>query len=224
MSTENAGRKMFTGVKITDEDKGEVEALFAPYDSIDGDFDLTLPGAFKDGAAVKIGAWNHESWYAELPIGRGKIRDTKEGGVLEGKFFLSTQRGRETFEVVKELAELGEWSYGYDVLESGEVTDELRQRGVQRVLKSLKVIEVAPVLRGAGVNTQTLSVKRFDGPAPSDEELLHLCDRCSDRVKAMRSDARKIEDDATARALKEYMRFKRTQSGLFAVVGEAGLK
>jgi len=220
MSTEKLGRKMFTGVKITDEDKGEVTALFARYNSIDSDFDLTLPGAFKDKEPVKMGAWNHESWYSELPIGRGKILDSKEGGVLEGKFFLSTIRGRETFDVMKELGDLGEWSYGYDVLETGEVTEELRQRGVMRVLKKLRVIEVAPVLRGAGVETQTLSMKRFDGDAPTDDEVLELCDRCADRVKAMRLDARKIEEDAAARALKEFTRFQRTRSGLFVTAGE----
>ena len=218
--TTDLGRKILASVKITDADKGEVEALFSRFDSIDKEFDLTLPGAFEDGAQVKISAWNHESWYAALPVGRGKIRTTKEGAVLEGKFFLTTQRGEETFEVVKQLGDLAEWSYGYDILETGEVTDELKQRGVMRVLKKLRVLEVSPVIRGAGVDTGTLSVKGFDGAPPSEEEVLELCDRCSDRVKAMRADARKLEEDASAKAMKEYLRFQRSRaSGLYLSPG-----
>nr|WP_272925814.1 HK97 family phage prohead protease [Streptomyces sp. SID3212] len=78
------------------------------------------------------------------------------------QFFMDTTQGRDTFNAVAELAKsgLGEWSYGFDVLDA--------QPGVfdgkdVRVLTGLKVFEVSPVLVGAGVNTRTLSVKSASG-------------------------------------------------------------
>lgn len=149
-------------VEIKDAEKGIVTAAFAKLDVKDRDNDLTLPGAFGN-QNVRVSSYGHGSWMGELPVGRGTITEKDGEAVAELKFFMSTQHGREHFEVVKEMGELQEWSYGFEVAETGELTDELRQIGVRRVLKRLKVDEVSPVMRGAGIGTRTLSVKAESG-------------------------------------------------------------
>ncbi len=82
-----------------------------------------------------------------------------DSAIAELQFFMDTQTGREHFEVVKGLGDLGEWSYGFDVEEKGEPDKSQREMGVVRILKKLIVHEVSPVLKGAGVGTGTLAVK-----------------------------------------------------------------
>lgn len=145
-------------VEIKDADKGEVRAVFSTFNAIDSDNDVTLPGAFDDGAPVRISAYGHTSWQGALPVGKGVIRQTAEGAVLEGQFFMNTAHGRDTFATVKELSEAGlqEWSYGFDITNSEP--GEWDGKSV-RLLKKVKVHEVSPVLLGAGVNTRTLVAK-----------------------------------------------------------------
>src|SRR5512136_179778 len=50
---------------------GEFRAVFATFNVIDKDGDVTLPGAFKDGAAVRISYWGHR--WQDLPVGKGVI-------------------------------------------------------------------------------------------------------------------------------------------------------
>jgi HK97 family phage prohead protease len=143
-------------VEVKDAAKGEVSAVFSTFGVIDSDRDVTPAGAFEDGAQVLISAYGHQSWQGALPVGKGVIRTTKTEALLDGQFFMDTAAGRETFEVVKQLGELGQWSYGYDVLKES-YGDQDGQR--VRFLEGLKVHEVSPVLIGAGVNTRTLSAK-----------------------------------------------------------------
>jgi len=153
--------KALTGVEIKDAEKGLVEAVFATLDVVDHDGDVTVKGAFSDGEQVRISAYGHKTWEGALPVGRGVIRSGEKEVVLEGRFFMGSGGdrgvGRDTFEVVKEMAELQEWSYGFDVLES---TDEQIEEKAVRVLRRLKVHEVSPVMLGAGVGTRTLVVKQ----------------------------------------------------------------
>lgn len=156
-------RKSFTGLTVKSADKGEVSAVFSTNNVVDKDGDVTLPGAIKDGAEVVISAYQHGSSIGgELPVGRGVIRATDDESILEGKFFLNTPQGRATFETVKQLGDLGEWSYSlHDVIsERGELNGE-----PVNFLKSIRVKEVSPVLIGAGVNTRTLGVKGADTQA-----------------------------------------------------------
>lgn len=145
-------------VSIKDEAKGIVTVAFSKLGVKDHDGDITLPGAFGK-QSVMVSAYGHGSWMGELPVGRGTISEKNGEAVGELKFFMTTPHGREHFEVVKEMGELQQWSYGFDVKETGEVTEDMRQNGVNRVLKTLDVHEVSPVMRGAGVDTRTLAVK-----------------------------------------------------------------
>lgn len=152
----NTKHKALTGLKITDEDQGLVRAVFSTFNVIDSDGDVTLPGAFEEGKAVRISAYNHTSWGGALPVGKGTIHANDEEAILEGQFFLDTAAGRDTFAVVKQMGELQEWSYGFDVIEAepGHFNGE-----AVTFLKRVDVHEVSPVLLGAGVNTRTLAAK-----------------------------------------------------------------
>lgn len=158
-SEESSMERKSLNLEIKDVDKGLVTAVFTTFRVVDKDGDWTLPDAFEDGARVKISAYGHSSWAGALPVGRGKIVVTAEHALLEGKFFLSTTAGRETYATVKEMGELQEWSYGFDVIKALPPSEEQKQAGARRVLAKVRVHEVSPVLIGAGVNTRTLSLK-----------------------------------------------------------------
>ncbi len=154
--------KALTGIEVKDTAKGLIEAVFATLNVIDKDGDVTLPGAFTNGEKVRISAYGHKSWDGVLPVGKGEINEVGNEAILTGQFFMNTAAGRETFEVVKELGALAEFSYGFDVLENsfGVFGDD--ERKVQ-FLRKLQVHEVSPVLLGAGIGTRTLVAKAAGG-------------------------------------------------------------
>jgi hypothetical protein len=144
--------------EIKDAEQGTVSAVFATFNVIDSDGDVTVPGAFEDGAQMAISAYGHTSWQGALPVGIAKIRTTGTEAILDGQFFMDTEHGRDTFRTVKRLhdAGLGEWSYGYDVVKHTFGEHSGRKA---RFLQKLLVHEASPVLVGAGVNTRTLAAK-----------------------------------------------------------------
>lgn len=157
--------KAMSRVEIKDADRGEITAVFSTLNVVDSDGDVTVKGAFDDGAACVISAYGHQSWKGKLPVGKGRIRETSIEGVFEGRFFLDTIDGADTFKVVKQLIEDDgpgqEWSYGLVdmVTERGEFAGQK-----VRFIKSVRVPEVSPVLIGAGVNTRTLEAKGLKQP------------------------------------------------------------
>lgn len=203
--------KALHGVKVAIKDagKGLIEAVFATLNVIDSDGDVTLPGAFTEGAPVTISAYGHASWGGALPVGKGTIRTSGDDAILSGRFFMDTVAGKDTFTVVKALAEGGDsgegapgqqWSYGYDVTscEYGMQEDQ-----DVRFLKGLTVFEVSPCLLGSGVNTRVLSAKSapmtFVNEATAVLAALKaLIDRAAD-VMAKRSDkGKKIGSESAA--------------------------
>lgn len=215
--------KALRGLKITDEQEGRVQAVFATLNVKDKDGDVTVNGAFENGSEVRISAYNHASWGpGVLPVGKGVIREVGDEAILDSQFFLSTAAGKDTFTTIKELGDLVEWSYGYDILEA-----EPGQKDGQNVqiLKRLKVHEVSPVLLGAGENTRTLFAKAASlsveteqdaaalesGDAPKGTKLVdHLTETTEAvktavnrlvAVKALRAeDGKRLSDDATSSA------------------------
>jgi hypothetical protein len=152
--------KTLRGVEIKDADKGTVEAVFSTFNVIDSDRDVTLPGAFTDGAKWKISAYGHRSWMGALPVGKGTVRTTSTEAILEGQFFMDTQHGADTFRTVKAMGELQEWSYSVHPLKESYGEFEGQQ---VRFLEQLGPGEVSPVLAGAGVGTRTLAAKSDGG-------------------------------------------------------------
>jgi len=163
-----------TRVEIKDAAKGEFVAVIATLNVKDSDGDVTIPGAFEDGAALVVSAYGHASWgmwgAAELPVGDAVIKMTDTEAQVAGRFYLETSDGADTFTTIKNLAEkgLGEWSYGYDPLKVsyGDFNGDQ-----VRFLESLKVFEASPVLQGAGVGTQTLVAKSLRSAGLTDEQV-----------------------------------------------------
>jgi hypothetical protein len=140
--------------KKSADETGEFRAEFATLNVIDHDGDVTVPGAFRDGQETLIEAWNHN--YGQLPVGKGIIHEDGDKAVVEGSFFLDTQGGLEHYKTVKALGKLQEWSYTFDIEDSGY--GEFDGQDVQ-FLRKLDVWGVAPVERGAGIDTRTTDIK-----------------------------------------------------------------
>jgi HK97 family phage prohead protease len=191
--------KLLRGFEVKSEDRGEVVAIFSTFNRRDSDGDVTLPGAFRDGAEVVISAYGHKTWEGRLPVGRGTIRTSGTEARLHGRFFLDTTDGRDSFTVVKHLGKLGQWSYGYDVVD--HEYGEFEGKRV-RFLKRLQVHEVSPVLVGAGVGVTTVAAKSARRLSPADRsdlERIHLRlirDKNAAAVADMR--ARKASDRAVS--------------------------
>lgn len=157
-------RKSFAFVDFKMADDGTFKALVAPFNEIDKQGDLTLPGAFGKQNII-ISSYGHGSWDGELPVGKGVIYDGDKGGVVEGEFFCDenkgckpTKAGNETYRTVKNLGGLQEWSYALP-----EIDCEYQQIDGKtvRILKHIQCNEASPVLMGAGNGTQTLGIKQY---------------------------------------------------------------
>lgn len=164
--------KTLSNVEVKDAAKGEVSAVFATLNVVDKDGDVTVKGAFKDGAPCVISDWNHTSWEGARPVGKGVIREVGNEAVFEGRFFMNTTHGRDAFETVKGMSEGDgpgcEWSYGFDV-EDSEIPTQKMADNHRRTLKRMKVHEVSPVMQGAGVGTRVLGVKSDNNKTFVDE-------------------------------------------------------
>lgn len=152
-------RKGFRPTQFKLSETGEVTVAFAQLNVVDHDGDLTMPGAFPV-KAVPMSAYGHSSWMGELPTGRGDIHEEAGWAIFAGAFFLETDQGRNAYATVKAMADLQEWSYGYDPV---DYAYEQRDGQMVRILKGLDVFEVSPVLVGAGIGTHTRAIKAGPG-------------------------------------------------------------
>lgn len=158
-------KKVFSGQKFEFKDSGpqetgEFRAVFATLNVVDKDGDITLPGAFQDGQPVRISSWMHD--WDSLPVGKGVIHADQSEAWVDGQFFLDTESGREHYKTIKALGDLVEWSYGFSIEKysfQNQPTDVPNSEGQVRVLEKLDVIEVSPVMLGAGIGTRTTAIK-----------------------------------------------------------------
>ncbi len=172
-------RKTFPFRLKADGPEGSFKAVFATFDVVDHDGDVTRPGAFKAGAPVIVGSWGHKTY--DLPVGKGAIVADQREVAVEGQFFLDTGPGKDTYQTVKNLGELGEWSYVFSVMKQSFGEFEGRQ---VRFLEDIKVYSVDPVLAGAGVDTRTSYVKGREMPfAEHTEEVAERVAEFVARVK-----------------------------------------
>lgn len=187
-------------VTVKDADKGLVEAVFSTFNVIDADYDVTLPGAFDDGAEWMISAYGHKSWDGALPVGKGIVRVDEREARLEGQFFMDTEGGRETFLVVKNMGALQEWSYSCqpDKYSYGEF-DGKQVRFLEHIVPGG---EVSPVIKGAGVGTRTTAVKNgltFAGEAEAVlADLENLTDRAADVLAKRANKGKGLGADSSA--------------------------
>ncbi len=191
-------KKSLARFEVKDETKGEVEAVFATLNVKDHDDDVTKPGAFENGAEVVISAYNHKSWDGALPVGKGTIHEVGNEVVMKGRFFLNTTAGRDTFEVVKELGNRQEWSYGFNVDDSERGEHEGKS---VRILKKMTVHEVSPVLRGAGLGTRTNYAKSLKDEVADAVDAVNAAIESAERVVALRAEKGKSLSNVATESL-----------------------
>lgn len=164
--------KQFGPLIVKNADQGEVEAVVATIGVVDREGDVILPGALPDESDVVLSGYNHDVVFEGAPpVGKGKITVEGDKAVFRGRFFLSTDRGRESFETVKELGEEGEWSFGFPRrVKTAPMTDEWREKGARRLIAGILPLEASPVWIGAGVGTGTLAVRSASDPGTTVEE------------------------------------------------------
>jgi hypothetical protein len=155
--------KAFGALEIKHAEQGEVVAVVATLGVVDRDSDVILPGAIPHGGAkVRLSGYAHDVVLGDQPpAGKGVIYERDGKAVFEGKFFMSTERGREAFHTTKELGADGQWSFGFPGnVKTAELTEEWRIKGAKRLIAGLIPIEASPVFLGAGIGTGTVSVKQ----------------------------------------------------------------
>jgi hypothetical protein len=180
-------RKAFTPFEFKLSETGDVLVAFSRFNVIDSDGDVTFVGSMPLGKAIPMSAYGHTSWDGALPTGKGTIGEKGDLGIFDGSFFMETDQGRNAYHTTKAMADLQEWSYGYNVIDGGPGTFDGKR---VRELRKLDVFEVSPVLKGAGVGTGTLAIKSGRPEAGASyaevlswyaEGLSDLVDRTKDR-------------------------------------------
>jgi len=139
------------------DDSGQVEAVFSLFNSLDSDGDVVVPGAVKSGFKnnqVPM-VWSHK---LDMPIGKGTIAQDDDKAVFKGEFFMDTESGKEAYNLVKNMGDMQQWSFGYKVNDSEYAKADDNSTNA-RYLKDLTVYEVSPVLVGANQDTYTLAIK-----------------------------------------------------------------
>ncbi len=161
MSEEKEIKEINFEVKENTDSKGEVKAVFSVFNNVDSDGDVVIPGAVKSG--FKSGdvpmVWSHK-W--DMPIGKGQISQDNDQATFTGSFFMDTESGKEAYNLVKNMGDLQQWSFGFRVNDSeyGKFQKDANDEGEDvRYLKDLSVYEVSPVLVGANQDTFTMAIK-----------------------------------------------------------------
>lgn len=216
-------RKAFGPIEFKADQPGAFRAILARFDTgPDKEGDVYLgPEAWPVGKSIVISAYMHTSWGGVLPVGKGTVGADAKSAWVDGEFFLNTTGGKDTYNVVKALAESGqgEWSYGYDAVDFSTEAKDLEPygTGAKRLLKELDVFEGSPVLVGAGNGTGTESIKarRISAAAKAtitvvDPEMLALIgqvdalsDDLDDAIDALMASAGIPDPDELAEALEE---------------------
>lgn len=202
--------KVFRGLTVKDADKGEVEADVCTLGVIDKDGDIVRAGSLGGAASVIMSEWGHDAMYGNRPAGKGTLVESNGRLRFKGRVFLNTTGGRETFEVLKEMGDDQEWSFGFRVTGWENPTEDERKAGCYRVITKMDAFEVSPVLIGAGVDTGTTRLKaaaqadgdarELDAPAdtvtPDAALIAAIAKEITDRIAA----EQKAAADAAAEA------------------------
>jgi hypothetical protein len=160
-------------IKLDTAGEGTFEAIFAKMNVIDHDGDVTLPGAFGE-QKVMVSQYNHGSWekgVKALPIGVGIISERGDNGIVHGEFDMGDEDAVKTYKKFKYLAAKGrtvEFSYALPEIKSHR--GQFNGQDV-RFIEKVRVPEVSPVLMGAGIATQLLSVKGKQETMPIAEHI-----------------------------------------------------
>jgi HK97 family phage prohead protease len=124
--------------------------------------------------------WSHK-W--DMPIGKGSIKKDKDKAYFDGSFFMDTESGKEAYNLVKNMGDLQQWSFGFKVNDSeyGKWKKSAEEEVDVRYLKNLSVYEVSPVLVGANQDTFTMAIKSGEN---SEVKVMQEDEEISDEEKA----------------------------------------
>lgn len=188
----------FTDLKLDTAGEGTFEAVFATLDAIDHDGDTYDPGAIGKQNVV-ISQWNHGSWgegVSALPVGVGSIFERGNKAVVAGEFDMADPDGVRHHAKLKYLHEKGrnvEWSFA---LPDMDYRMEERDGDMLRVITRVAIPEVSPVLLGAGVGTELLSIKGREGETmetkPESIQFAKQLDEAVEAVEAVCGRAKQI--------------------------------
>ncbi len=178
MSTGDFQTKALDGFEIKNVDRGEVVAVVSTLDHVDRDGDVILSGAIPHGSTVKLSAYGHDViTEGRPPVGHGVVNIEGNRAVLNARYFMSTERGRDAFNTVRELGSESEWSIGFSKqVKTSPMTDAWKAKGARRLIAGLVLYEASPVFMGANAQTGTVSAKAaqaaVDAVAEAEQEWL----------------------------------------------------
>jgi hypothetical protein len=216
-------RKTIDGFEIKDADRGEVVAVVSTMNVVDRDGDVVLQGAIRDGAVVKLSAYGHDViTEGKPPVGRGVISIEGDRAIMKGRYFMSTDRGRDAFNTVKEMGADSEWSIGFaKSVKTSPLTSEWKAKGASRLISEMQLFESSPVFMGANAQTGTVSAKGAtlepdppveETPAetPAEEPAPETLDGIRDALKSAREQVATLEaKEANLMAVDIFARFQR---------------
>ena len=199
-------------------DKRYIEAVFSLFDTIDSDNDVTKSNALRSGySGNKVPlVWNHD-W--SKVIGRGIIETDNQKAVFKG-YFLNTEAGKEAYNTVKEMQDMQQFSYGFQVMKSskGKHIDSKGEEVPVRVLEDVKVWEVSPVLVGAQQNSFVQALKSGLESFEPDEEVDEVDTEFEEVVEPEEEKYKKCsygKDGKCAKEMKEDLKISsETDSGI----------
>jgi HK97 family phage prohead protease len=171
-------KELSCAVKALDDERGLIEAYGSVFGLADDGGDIVEQGAFKrtiqhQKARVAAGKgrflapilWQHDP---SQPIGGWyDLQEDKHGLLCKGQLVLTTQRGREVYELIK-AGVINEFSIGYDIPRGGCYYDEKGYRH----LTEIRLWEISPVT--FAMNTEALLVRVKSACGATD---LPLADR-----------------------------------------------
>jgi hypothetical protein len=143
----------------------KVKAVFAKLGVVDRHEDFIFaPGFFDDGLEVVLSAYGHTSWVGVLPIGKGVLSYDGDDCIVDGEFF-DTPSGVESFNTLKGLGGLCQWSFGFTPIDYTYLANGLF------LLTKAEITEVSPVIKGACYTSKTIEIKGLGNvdPEPSSE-------------------------------------------------------
>lgn len=145
---------------------GKGLAILARLSEVDHDGDTYEKGAFSWKGGEQWCALIHHHDRYQMPFGKARIYEDGDIAYAELHLNLDTQAGRDWHKALLFDISTGksvqEYSYGFDVVDADF---QVRGDSRVRVLKRLDVHEVSTVLRGAGRNTGTVSMKELKDAA-----------------------------------------------------------
>jgi hypothetical protein len=194
-------------------------ARIATLSAVDHDGDTYEPGAFswKDGGGQWVQILPAHDRRA-MPLGKAWVYEDGDQALAQLYLNLDTQAGKDWHATLKfDLAKgspVQEWSYGYQVLDA-----DFQVRGEQRVqvLKRLDVDEISPVIRGAGADTGTISIKSAE---LKEKHFAPLIAGLGELASSLPGDASSI----SATGLKQLEEIERAIGGVLSPLRELAAK